>query len=175
VQVHDNRWEEIGHSYDNSRRNCLCKLVAVRLLMKSWLGSIATGGFSAVAIENGAPEPTRPLLRFEASRAARNAAEPAPVLWPDQSRDLFDVVIVVARHPNLCRAPDYRLSIVYCSAMRSVAGRGLNLAEYVTAINLTALLYRLCFANTLVGCGQPFDRVPARYGKATASRSIAVQ
>jgi hypothetical protein len=146
------------------------------------VGSIATGGFSAVAIENGGPEPTRPLLRFEASRAARNATEPAPVLWPDQSRDLFDVVIVVARAgpcgtiaPELCRAPDYRLSIVYCSAMRSVAGRGLNLAEYVTAINLTALLYRLCFANTLVGCGQSFDRVPARYGKATASCSIAVQ
>jgi hypothetical protein len=59
--------------------------------------------------------------------------------------------------------------------MRSVAGRGLNLAEYVTAINLTALLYRLCVANILVDFGQSFDRVPARCGKATASYSIAVQ
>jgi hypothetical protein len=76
------------------------------------VGSIATGGFSAVAIENGAPEPTRPLLRFKASRTARNATEPAPVLWPDQSRDLFDVVIVVARHLNFVSGA--RLSIVHC-------------------------------------------------------------
>jgi hypothetical protein len=80
----------------------------------------------------------------------RNVAKPAPVLWARQVSRLFDVVIV---GPHVGRQ-NYRLSIVYRSAMRSMASRGLNLPEYVTATNPAASLHRLCIANTLVECGE---------------------
>jgi hypothetical protein len=94
-----------------------------------------------------------PLPGFEASAAARNAAEPGAGALARPASRLFDVVIVVAGQGPAEQSPNCVGPIVYCLAMRSVAGRGLNLPEYVTAINLTVLLYRLCVANTLVDCG----------------------